>query len=233
MKVSFNRHHPIVDIQGNLVFANNGNIILCYKMTLPEIYSLSESDYEELHASWFQGLKSLPVGSVVHKQDIYQRLPYSSPRQEAPSFLAKATADYFEGREYTSHSSYLFLIWPKNKGFNTRGLINPFKNISKTLPLELNQSANAFIKAASDTIDFLSNRNCLNFRPLQAYEIQSLARDFFNGYHTDMNTDVLLEKDNIQIGDHLFNVLSINHETCFGQGRTKQQSQWRFYLSRF
>ena len=71
-KINFNSYHPILDIQDHVVFANNGNVVLCYKSLLHEVYSLSDSNFDELHDIWRQSLKTLPVGSIVHKQEIYQ-----------------------------------------------------------------------------------------------------------------------------------------------------------------
>ena len=66
-KINLADYHPISDIQDHIIFANNGNVILCYKVDLPEIYALSDSDFEDLHGSWFQAFKSLPTGTVIHK----------------------------------------------------------------------------------------------------------------------------------------------------------------------
>ncbi|WP_339655062.1 DUF3875 domain-containing protein, partial [uncultured Salegentibacter sp.] len=65
-KTKLSSHWPIADIRENIIFSGNGNVVLCYQLDLPEIYSLSEKDFEDLHATWFQALKSLPVGTVVH-----------------------------------------------------------------------------------------------------------------------------------------------------------------------
>ena len=40
-KINLNSYHPILDIQGHTVFASNGNVVLCYKVDFPEVYSLS------------------------------------------------------------------------------------------------------------------------------------------------------------------------------------------------
>jgi len=48
--MNFHERYPIVDIDQNRVFANNGNIAYAYKVELPEIYSLSEADFEECTA---------------------------------------------------------------------------------------------------------------------------------------------------------------------------------------
>ena len=77
-KINIAEFHPIADIQENTIFSANGNVVLAFEAVLPEIYSLSENDFEDLHASWFQALKSLPTGLVVHKQDIYLKKNYTS-----------------------------------------------------------------------------------------------------------------------------------------------------------
>ena len=90
-KINLSSYRPIKEIQDNIIFANNGNVVLCYEGMLPEIYSLSEKDFEDIHGAWFQALKSLPVGCVVHKQDIYLKKFYSSEKLPNSSFLEKAT----------------------------------------------------------------------------------------------------------------------------------------------
>ena len=49
MRINFTQHYPIADIQDHMVYANNGNVMFCYKADLPEVYSLSEKDFEDLH----------------------------------------------------------------------------------------------------------------------------------------------------------------------------------------
>ncbi len=117
-KIKLSSHWPIGDIQDNCIFANNGNVVMCYELALPEIYSLSEKDFEDLHTTWHQALKSLPVGTVVHKQDIYTKKAFNSDVLPSSTFLAKATHDYFKGREYMEHRSYLFFSLTKNKALN-------------------------------------------------------------------------------------------------------------------
>ena len=46
-KINLSVYHPILNIENHIVFASNGNVVLCYKADLPEIYSLSEKDFED------------------------------------------------------------------------------------------------------------------------------------------------------------------------------------------
>ncbi|MDE3742111.1 TraG family conjugative transposon ATPase [Maribacter polysaccharolyticus] len=217
MRINLTQQYPIVDIQGNVIFANNGNLILGYQVALPEIHSLSEKDFEDLHGSWFQALKSLPTGTVIHKQDIYRKLDYTGTELPNSTFLEKATYCYFKGKEHIVHKSYLFFVWPKNKVLNNAKYMNPFNRVTEAIPEAMTTELNSFKASVSDTVRFLNNSQKLELDPLTADEILSLTDAFFNGFHKGFDTDIVLDKDHAQIGNHYFDVLAINNEGCFGE----------------
>lgn len=217
MPMNLNERYPLVDIEGNQAFANNGNLILCYWLELPEIYSLSEKDFGELHGVWFQALKSLPAGTIVHRQDIYQKMSYDALDLPNRTFLEKATYDHFKGREFMAHDSCLFFIWPRNKGLNRAKYVNPFKLVPKDLTGELTESAKTFVQAVKDAVGFLSNDPRLDCRPMNQVKILSLTDTYFNGFNEGFDTDILLERERTQIGDHYFGVLALNNEACLGE----------------
>ena len=114
-KINLSAYHPILSIEKHIVFASNGNVVLCYKADLPEIYSLSSTDFEDIHGSWFQAFKYLPTSTVIHKQDIYKKSGYEANNLPNKSFLEKATYQHFKEREYLKHKSYLFFMLPLDK----------------------------------------------------------------------------------------------------------------------
>jgi hypothetical protein len=193
-KINLSTYRPIADIQDNIIFANNGNVVLCYEAVLPEIYSQSEIDFEELHGAWFQALKSLPVGTVVHKQDVYLKKSYSSEDLPNNTFLEKATHDHFKGREYMEHRCYLFFILTKNKALNNAKYVNPFRKVSKSIIRELDDNVQRFIGSVSDSVSFINNSRRVSLRQLKPEEITSLTDKYFNGFSEDFDTDILLEK---------------------------------------
>src|SRR6056297_1263042 len=214
--MNFHERYPIVDIEQNRVLANNGNIAYAYRVELPEIYSLSESDFEELHGQWFQALKSLPIGTLVHKQDIYRKISYDASRLPKGSFLAKATRDHFEGREHLSHECLIFFIWPKNRAINSSALINPFAKASKKLPQTLGEQAEEFGKAVRDTVGFLNNSPKLKLLPFNQAAMIQYTDAYFYGFNEGFDTDMVLGKDKVQVGDHWFGAMAVNNEACFG-----------------
>ncbi|MDY7396746.1 TraG family conjugative transposon ATPase [Aureibaculum sp. 2210JD6-5] len=215
-KINLSAYHPIVDIQGHIVFANNGNVILCYKTSLPEVYSLSEKDFEDLHGTWFQAFKSLPTATVVHKQDIYQKSHYVADKLNDSTFLQKATNNHFKGREYLKHHCYLFFILPHNKALNASKYTNPFRSLEKSIYTKLDHTAQAFISAVNDAVSFINNSRKMSLLQLNENEILSLTNTYFNGFNKDFDTDILLNNNDIAIGDHHFDVLAVNSELCFG-----------------
>ena len=233
MKVNFSTYHPIIEIRENLVFANNGNLVFCFKVELPEIYSLSEKDFEDLHGIWFQALRSLRSGCVIHKQDIYRKRKFSAAKLPEETFLGRATRNYFEDREYLEHKTHLFFIWPKNKTLNNGKFINPFKKVSKKIPGELEEGVQEFTRAVNDTVSFLNNSKKMRLIPLGEEEILEIASSYFNGFNEGYDTDILLDKSKLQIGRNHFEVLAVNNELCFGEAVQSSRTNERYTADDF
>ncbi|GAL63782.1 conjugative transposon protein TraG [Algibacter lectus] len=185
-KINISAYQPILDIQDHIVFANNGNVVLCYEGNLPEIYSLSEKDFEDMHGAWFQALKSLPIGTVVHKQDIYLKKTYASEQLPNTTFLEKATHEHFKGRGHIEHKCYLFFILTKNKALNNPKYVNPFRKISKGIVQELDDNIKSFGNSVNDSVSFINNSRKIEFLPLKSEDIQQLTSSYFNGFNEDL-----------------------------------------------
>lgn len=216
-KINLSAYHPILDIRGHTVFASNGNVVLCYGVSLPEVYSLSEKDFEELHGSWFQAFKSLPAGTVIHKQDIYKKSRYAADKLPNRSFLQRATHDYFKGREYMKHDSYLFFVLPMDKALNASKYVNPFRKNEKGIHKKFDHQVNEFIGTVSDAVSFINNSRKVSLGALNENQIVSLTASYFNGFNEGFDTDIQLAKKGVSIGDHRFDVLAVNSELCFGE----------------
>ncbi|MGW1453766.1 TraG family conjugative transposon ATPase [Salegentibacter agarivorans] len=227
-KINLASHWPISDIRDNVIFASNGNVVLCYQLDLPEIYSLSEKDFEELHGGWFQALKSLPVGTVVHKQDIYEKKAFTADGLPKRTFLEKATYDYFKDREYMDHRCLLFFVLTKNKALNNAKYVNPFQKVSKASIRELDDHLKSFIGSVNDTVSFIQNNRRISIRPLQPHEIKSLTNQYFNGFNEGFDTDILLDRKNLTIGNNHFDALAVNSELCFGESVQTSKTNEKF-----
>ena len=215
--IDFASRSPILAIESNTIFAGNGNVVLAYTLSLPEIHSLSEYDFEELHGTWFQAIKSLPTGTVIHKQDVYRKKSFDSSSLPNDSFLEKATVKHFQGREYIEHQSQLYFVLAYNKGMQQSKFCNPFLKLPKALPKEQDERLHNFVRNVTDAVNYLNNSQKFSLKPMSPEAFESHTHTYFNGFAEDMDTDILLGKRGIQVGDHHFDILAINSELCFGE----------------
>lgn len=215
MKINLHSNPPVIHQEGNLIFLANGNICLAYQLELPEIYSLSEVDFERLHSCWVQALKNLPDGTVIHKQDLYLQKKFRSAEGGNQSFLANATRRYFEGRQGFSHSSYLFFCWPKSRAFNKTGFSNPFLKIRRERLTEIERAAEFFLQAVGDTLNYLSGSGYFNLEELEEEQVSELTINYFNGFKSDVDTDIIFQGKDLVIGNRYYGMLAINNERCF------------------
>lgn len=227
-KINLVAYHPILDLQGHIIFANNGNVVLGYQVHNPEIYSLSEKDFEDIHGSWFQAFKSLPVSTVIHKQDIYRKSHYTANKLPNDTFLQKATHDYFKGRGYLQHSCYLFFVLPHNKALNVPKFVNPFRKVEKGIHKQMDHTVKEFIASVNDAVSFVNNSRKINLTPLTTKIIKGISDAYFNGFNEGFDTDIQLKKSNIEIGENHFDVLAINSELCFGDVVQSSKTNDRF-----
>ncbi len=214
-RINIHSFSPVAAISGNQVFASNGNVIFGYRVELPEVFSLSEKDYESLHSTWFRAFKSLPPHTIVQKQDIYMKKVYDATNLPNSSFLEKATRNHFSGRPYLDHQSYLFFCWPENKSFHKSRFINPFNHAGKELVIRQDEKLFRFSQAINDTVSFLNKDRHLKLLPLGEEEIQNLTRQYFNGFNRGIDTDIVLGDQSIQVGDNYFDTMALQHESSF------------------
>jgi len=107
---------PIYKIEHNCILSHSGDITIAFKALLPEIFSLSEGDYDAYHQAWVKAIKVLPMDSVFHKQDWFLTEKFTADfEKDGQRFLSRASERFFHERPYTDHSCYIFLT-KKNAG---------------------------------------------------------------------------------------------------------------------
>lgn len=101
---------PILDVEHDCILSKQGDITVAYKMELPEIFTLSNDEYEAFHQAWVKAIKVLPNHSVFHKQDWFVDRKYRSDfSKEETTFLSGSSERFFNERPYLDHHCYIFL----------------------------------------------------------------------------------------------------------------------------
>lgn len=110
MEKSLEEIYPIMEVAQDAIVSKQGDITLAYKVTLPEIFTLSDEEYEALHQAFIKAIKILPKHTVLHKQDWFVREEYAAGFEEAgESFLSRASERFFNERPFLKHDSYIYL----------------------------------------------------------------------------------------------------------------------------
>lgn len=101
---------PIMDVEHDCILSKQGDITIVFKAELPEIFTLSDQEYEAFHQAWVKALKLLPKFSVFHKQDWFLDSRYKPDfTREDTSFLSRSSERFFNERPYLAHSCYIML----------------------------------------------------------------------------------------------------------------------------
>lgn len=101
---------PIMAVEHDCILSKQGDVTVVFKAELPEIFSLSDQEYEAFHQSWIKAIKILPKFCVFHKQDWFLESKYQADFQNGDSsFLSRSSERFFNERPFLDHSCYIML----------------------------------------------------------------------------------------------------------------------------
>lgn len=101
---------PVWKVEDNCILSKNGDISIAFEMQLPEIFSLSNDEYEALHQGMLKAIKVLPPGSVLHKQDWFMKSIFKADFGiESGNFLKQSSNRFFDERPCLDHRCFLIV----------------------------------------------------------------------------------------------------------------------------
>lgn len=101
---------PIMDVEHDCILSKQGDTTIVFKADLPEIFTLSDQEYEAFHQAWVKAIKLLPKYTILHKQDWFLESSYTPDfTKEDTSFLSRASERFFNERPFLAHSCYIML----------------------------------------------------------------------------------------------------------------------------
>ncbi|WP_281631537.1 TraG family conjugative transposon ATPase [Flavobacterium luteolum] len=110
MERELNNVLPIMDVEHDCIISKQGDITIVFKAVLPEIFTLSDQEYEAFHQSWIKAIKMLPKFCVFHKQDWFLQSTYKADfSNDDNSFLSRSSERFFNERPFLDHSCYIIL----------------------------------------------------------------------------------------------------------------------------
>ena len=101
---------PLYGVEHDAILSKMGDITIAFKVELPELFTLSNDEYEAFHHSWIKAIKVLPVQSILYKQDWFTEAKYGADfTREDNSFLSRSSERFFNERPYLNHECYILL----------------------------------------------------------------------------------------------------------------------------
>lgn len=160
MEITTEKLLPLTKVENGAILSAHGNITIGYKVILPEIFTLSDRDYEAYHQAWVKAIRLLPVGSVFHKQDWWLESSFKADFEKAgKAFLAQASERFFNERECLQHQCFIFLTQkPKDRKLGSSAYSNilrksivPQQTVNPVLFKNFLDSAGQFERVLSDS----------------------------------------------------------------------------------
>ncbi len=100
---------PILGVENDCILSKQGDVTIAYKVELPEIFTLSDQEYEAFHQSWIKAIKILPKHCVFHKQDWFIETKYEANFNKELQFLSRSSERFFNERPYLDHQCYILI----------------------------------------------------------------------------------------------------------------------------
>lgn len=202
---------PVLEINDECIISKGGDITIAYQLQLPPKNSLEPERYKDLRLLLSRAYITLPVGTIILKQDIYFKRKYIQHYDNQP-FLLQQYSKHFQGREYLDYKSILYFCMPhKNRqNVSTKECILSSRHIlpGKTSPekiISFNQSVEQAIAIIS------SDSALLKVSKLTAEECHSLISNILNFSYDEetMIKDMQANASNYKIGDRSIYNLSL------------------------
>ena len=169
---------PIMDVEHDCILSKQGDVTVVFKAELPEIFTLSDQEYEAFHQAWLKAIKLLPKFSVFHKQDWFIDSKFEADfTGKDLSFLTRSSERFFNERPFLDHSCYIFLT-KKPQGRKTSSSL--FSNLlrssivpEETLKAQLRQE---FIDSTGQFRRILEDSGFVRLTRLGNEELRSHSR---------------------------------------------------------
>ncbi len=151
---------PVYKVEHDCMLSKQGDVTLAFEATLPEIFTLSDQDYEAFHQILVKAIKVLPKNSVFHKQDWFFAQKHKADFENSDlSFLTRASERFFHERPYLDHRCYIMLTQkPADRKLSTsmfsnliRSSVVPSETINPQRMQEFLDSAGQFERILQDS----------------------------------------------------------------------------------
>ena len=204
---------PLLSVENDVIVSKDADVTVAFRVELPELYTVTSTEYEAIHSAWVKAMKVLPDYSIVHKQDIFIRESYKPDTdKEDISFLSRSFERHFNERPFLNHTCYLFLTKTTKERSRTQSNFNSLCR-GFIVPKEIKdrEAVAKFIEAVGQFASIMNESGFVRLPRLTTDEIVGTAgqagivEKYFSLSQTDTTTlkDMSLGADEMRIGDNI------------------------------
>lgn len=59
---------PLLAVENDCIVSKDADITVAFRVSLPELFTVTSTEYEAIHSSWHKAIKVLPDYSIVSPQ---------------------------------------------------------------------------------------------------------------------------------------------------------------------
>ena len=204
---------PLLSVENDVIVSKDADVTVAFRVELPELYTVTSTEYEAIHSAWVKAMKVLPDYSIVHKQDIFIRESYKPDTdREDISFLSRSFERHFNERPFLNHTCYLFLTKTTKERSRTQSNFNSLCR-GFIVPKEIKdkEAMVKFIEAVGQFASIMNESGFVRLHRLTTDEIvgtgqtAGIVEKYFSLSQTDTTTlkDISLGADEMRIGDNI------------------------------
>ena len=151
---------PLLTVENGCIVSKGADVTVAFRVELPELFTVTSSEYEAIHSAWAKAVKVLPDYSIAHKQDWFIKENYNPDIQKDDlSFLSRSFERHFNERPYLNHACFLFLTKTTKERMRTqsnfstlcRGFLVPKEIRDKEAIQKFLEAAGQFERIVNDS----------------------------------------------------------------------------------
>ena len=151
---------PLLAVENDCIISKDADITIGFKVELPELFTVTSTEYEAIHSAWVKAIKVLPDYSIIHKQDWFIQENYSADiEKQEGTFLSRSFERHFNERPFLNHSCFLFITKTTKERLRSRsnfsslcrGFIIPKEIQDRELVMKFLDSVGQFEKIINDS----------------------------------------------------------------------------------
>ena len=204
---------PLLAVENDCIVSKDADITVAFRVSLPELFTVTSTEYEAIHSSWLKAIKVLPDYSIVHKQDFFIKENYQPKiEKEELSFLSRSFELHFNERPFLNHYCYLFLTKTTKERSRRQSDFSTLCR-GKIIPKELEEKdpVTKFLEAVGQFERIMNDSGFITLTRLTTPEITGedgkagIIEKYFSLSQTDTTTlkDIQLNPADMRIGDNV------------------------------